>query len=62
MFTTGQLVFTVIFFLIFIVVIFYSYRGDKKTHKKYYKNNIWVFVAFVLFILIILGVKFFVAE
>lgn len=57
MFTTGQLVFAVLFFIVFVFIIFYSYRGDKKLHKKYYKGSIWILVGFIAFILFLLAVK-----
>lgn len=62
MFTTGQLVFTLIFFILFAVVIAFSYRGDKKVHKKYYKNNAIVLAIFVVFVLIILALRFLVGN
>jgi len=35
----------------------YSYRGDKKLHKKQYKGSIWVLVGFILFILLLMAMK-----
>lgn len=57
MFTTGQLVFAVLFFIVFVIVMIYSYRGDKKLHKKYYKGSLWILVGFIVFILFLLFVK-----
>lgn len=57
MFTTGQLVFAALFFIVFVFVIAFSYKGDKKLHKKYYKGSIWVLVGFIAFVLLLIMVK-----
>ena len=35
MFTAGQIVFALFFFISFIIIIFYSYKQDKKTINKH---------------------------
>ena len=57
MFSTGQLVFAILFFAAFILVMVYSYRGDKKLHRRYYKGSIWILFGFIVFILFLLAVK-----
>jgi len=57
MLSTGQLIFTISFLVVFVIILIYSYRGDKKLHKKHYKKNFWVLVIFVFFILLLVGVK-----
>ena len=57
MFTTGQLVFAILFFVAFIGIMIYSYRGDKKLHKKQYKGSLWILVGFIAFILFLLAAK-----
>lgn len=57
MFSTGQLVFAVLFFVVFVIVMIFSYRGDKKLHKKYYKGSFWILLGFIAFILFLLAVK-----
>jgi len=57
MVSTGQLIFAAIFFVIFVIIIFLSYRGDKKLHRKYYKGSIWILVGFILFILFLVLIK-----
>ncbi len=57
MFTTGQLVFAILFFFVFVFVMIYSYRGDKKLHKKQYKGSLWILVGFIAFIVFLLAVK-----
>ena len=58
MFTTGQLVFGLLFFIAFSTVIVFQYRKDLKLHKKYYKGTIWILLAFIGFIGMIAAVKF----
>ncbi len=53
MFSTGQMVFALLFALAFITVIVVMYRKDKKWQQKQYKGVIWVLVAFVSFIIIL---------
>lgn len=57
MFTSGQLIFAIISIVGFIIIMIYSYRGDKKLHKKYYKGSIWILVGFILFIVFLVLMK-----
>lgn len=57
MVSTGQMIFGAIFFVIFVIVIVLSYRGDKKLHKKYYKGTIWILIGFIVFILLLVLIK-----
>jgi hypothetical protein len=59
MFTNGQLVFGILFAIAFIIAIFYTYKHDKKIHRKYYKGSVWVLIAFISFILFIVSIKWF---
>lgn len=58
MFTTGQLIFGILFLIAFVIVITYQYRKDIKIHKIYYRGTIWILIAFVGFIGMIAAVKF----
>ncbi|MDG4716396.1 hypothetical protein P7122_10955 [Winogradskyella sp. YYF002] len=58
MFTTGQLIFGILFFIAFVIAVGYQYRKDLKIHKVYYKGTIWVLIAFIGFIGMIAAVKF----
>ena len=58
MFTTGQLIFGLLFFIVFAIIVGYQYRKDLKLHKKYYKGTIWVLIAFVGFIGMMALIKF----
>ena len=50
MFTKGQWIFGILFALVFIAVLIYTYRKDLRLHKKYYKGTVWVLIAFIAFI------------
>lgn len=58
MFSNGQIVFGVLFFLVFAIVIGYTYRKDLNLHKKFYSGSLWVLAAFIFFILFIVSIKF----
>lgn len=58
MFSTGQLIFGILFFIAFVIVIAFQYRKDLKIHRKYYKGNLWVLLAFIGFIGMIAAIKF----
>ncbi len=57
MFTTGQLVFGVIFFIAFVIVLLFTYKKDLRIHKKYYNGSIWVLIGFIAFLLFIVSIK-----
>ncbi|OEJ98884.1 hypothetical protein A8C32_06765 [Flavivirga aquatica] len=59
MFSKGQIIFGVLFFIVFAVIIAYTYRKDFKLHKRFYAGSIWVLIAFITFILLISAIKFF---
>lgn len=59
MFSNGQIIFGVLFFIVFAIVIAYTYRKDLKLHKRFYAGSIWVLIAFIAFILFITAIKFF---
>ena len=57
MFTKGQLIFALLFVVVFIAALVYTYKKDLKLHKKYYRGSIWVLIAFIAFILMIVVIK-----
>lgn len=59
MFTTGQWVFAILFFIAFVIIIFFSYRKDKDLHKKQYKGSIYILIGFLLFIGLLFVIKYF---
>ena len=58
MFSRGQLIFGILFAIVFAVIIFRAYRKDAALNKKYYKGSIWVLLIFIGFILGIAAIKF----
>lgn len=59
MFSNGQIIFGVLFFVVFAIIIAYTYRKDFKLHKRFYAGSIWILIAFITFILMISAIKFF---
>lgn len=58
MFSSGQIIFGVLFVLLFIVVLVFAYRKDVKLHQRYYKGSVWILLAFISFLLFIAVIKF----
>ncbi|TGV03028.1 hypothetical protein EM932_08575 [Flavivirga rizhaonensis] len=57
MFSKGQIIFGVLFFIAFTIIIGYTYRKDLKLHKRFYAGSIWILLAFIAFILFIVAIK-----
>ncbi|MCB4798921.1 hypothetical protein LG649_08690 [Tamlana sp. PT2-4] len=58
MFSKGQIVFGILFFIVFAIIIGYQYRKDLKIHKRFYKGSLWILLAFIAFIGLISAIKF----
>ena len=58
MFSKGQIIFGVLFFIAFAIIIGYTYKKDFNLHKRFYAGSIWVLIAFIAFILLIAAIKF----
>ena len=59
MFTTGQMVFAILFIIGFSVIMVLSYRKDRRLHQKNYKGVKWVGISFVVFIIVLFLLKAF---
>ena len=59
MFSKGQLIFAVIFFISFVIAISYSYRKDIIVHRKIYKGSYKILIGFIVFILLLFVIKIF---
>jgi len=59
MFSQGQLIFAVCFFIAFVILIIIAYRKDLALHKIFYKGNYKVLLTFLLFIALLFVIKFF---
>ena len=57
MFSTGQLVFAILFFISFVAIITISYKKDLKGLKGSYSGIRWVIIGFVCFVLLLLILK-----
>ena len=57
MFSQGQLVFAVCFFVVFVIVMIFAYRKDANLHKIFYKGNYKILIGFIVFILILFLIK-----
>ncbi len=57
MFSTGQLIFTVFFVIVFTVALIITYKKDKSIHKKNYKGFGWVGLGFTVFVIILFLIK-----
>lgn len=57
MFTTGQIIFGISFFVVFVIVIIFSYRKDLQTHRKYYKGSLYILAGILLFIALLFLIK-----
>lgn len=57
MFSTGQMIFGALFFVVFVIIIIFSYRKDLKIHRKYYKGSLYILAGFLLFIVLLFVIK-----
>ncbi|KRD12709.1 hypothetical protein ASE21_02040 [Flavobacterium sp. Root901] len=59
MFSQGQLIFGLCFFIAFVIVMIFAYRKDLALHKVFYKGNYKVLIVFLLFIALLFVIKIF---
>ena len=57
MFTTGQIVFAILFIIGFSIIMVLSYRKDRRMHQKNYKGVKWVGISFVVFVIVLFLLK-----
>lgn len=57
MFTTNQLIFAAVSFVVFVIAMVILYRKDKPRHKKHYKGSFWILLGFIAFIALLLWLK-----
>ena len=50
MFSTGQIIFAILFFLSFLVLVVCSYKKDLKGLKGIYSGVKWVIFGFIIFV------------
>ena len=59
MFSQGQIIFGVLFFIAFVIITIFMYRKDIATHQVYYKGSYKVLVGFLLFVAFLFAIKFY---
>ena len=57
MFSTGQLVFAILFFISFLAIVTISYKKDLKGLKGSYSGIRWVIIGFICFVLLLVILK-----
>ena len=62
MFTTGQIYFGILFAIVFVAAMIYTYRKDLRLHKTYYKGSSWIFLGFLGFIGLLFIIKLWLKE
>jgi len=58
MFSFGQLIFGLCFFIVFIGVIIYSYKTDKKNQAKYFKGSYKILLGFLIAFSLLVLIKY----
>ena len=58
MFSNGQIVFAIVFFVIFAIIVANAYKKDKKLHLKNYQGVKWVGISFLIFLVILFCIKY----
>ena len=58
MFSTERLIFIAFFVVVFIALLYFSYKKDAPLHRKEYKGARWVLFGFVGFVLLLFLIKF----
>ena len=57
MFSSGQLVFAILFFISFVAIITISYKKDLKGLKGSYSGIRWVIIGFICFVSLLVILK-----
>jgi hypothetical protein len=58
MFSSGQLIFGICFFLVFTGIVIFSYRTDKKRQPHYFKGSYKILVGFLIAFSFLVLIKF----
>ena len=57
MFSTGQLIFAILFVIVFVGIIIRSYQQDKKSRPEYFRGSSNVLIAIAVVVIILFGIK-----
>lgn len=58
MFSTGQIIFGILFFISFTCIIIYMYATDRKKQPDYFRGSYKILLGFLIAFMILLGMKF----
>ena len=58
MFSFGQLIFGICFFIVFVIIVFFSYKSDKKKQPQYFKGSYKVLIGFLIAFSLLVFIKF----
>ncbi len=58
MFSIGQLIFGICFFIVFVIVVIFSYKSDKKKQPQYFKGSYKVLIGFLIAFSSLVFIKF----
>jgi cbb3-type cytochrome oxidase subunit 3 len=58
MFSFGQLIFGICFFIVFVIVVIFSYKSDKKKQPQYFKGSYKVLIGFLIAFSLLVLIKF----
>jgi cytochrome bd-type quinol oxidase subunit 1 len=58
MFSIGQLIFGICFFIVFVIVVIFSYKSDKKKQPQYFKGSYKVLIGFLIAFSLLVFIKF----
>jgi len=57
MFSTGKIIFAIIFFIAFVFVVKIAYKKDKNLHTKHYRGTLWILVGIIAFVAVLFTLK-----
>lgn len=58
MFSKGQVIFAVLFAIVFLIIIIRAYRKDREFHRKNFKGVKWVALSFAVFLILLFFIKY----
>ena len=57
MFSRGQIIFGVAFFIVFVIIAIFVYRKDLSLQRQQYKGSYRVLIVFLLFVALLFAMK-----
>ena len=58
MFSFGQMIFGFVFFIAFVVIIYFSYKNDKKNNPIYFQGSYKILFGFIIAFGFLVLIKF----